>query len=478
MKHRFFKICLIATALALLGTLAGCGSDENEQDTPRYDSKTHYYMRSKGIGYCENLKGNVHILFVWVDDVSDAWTEADKQAVLPALEHGMETLETQAKAQNVELSFSKEHINATIDVEATEFGDDWKNEALVAAGYKSVGETQQELEKKHGVSSVPIVFLLNRNGRAYAYSRNTERGAESVALYASDPSAFAHEILHLYGAVDLYVLDETIELAERLFPKSIMLYGDEVDELTMYLIGWKTEATPAAAEFLAETQSLTAEYVDRKNKTDQHTGWGNIEWMGGVYKGEVVVGVPHGQGVLTFEDGSVYDGQWDGGYCQGEGSITWADGSSYVGSWYGNDRHGKGVYTWADGSVYDGDWVEGRIEGKGKLSYPDGSYYDGEWKNDKWDGYGVYQWADGTRYEGEWKDDYRCGEGKETYPDGSYYEGNWEDGMRNGYGVFVWADGTRFEGNWKSDKQHGKGKQISPDGTVTEGRWIYGSLVE
>lgn len=477
MKKHFLRICLLALAVALLCALTGCRSDKDE-DAQGFDSRTHYYMQRKGIGYCEKLTGDVHILFVWVDDAISAWNDSDKQTVLFELEKGIQMLETQAKAQNVELSFSQEYIESKIDIEAGEFQKDWKNEALVAAGYKSVGETQQEIEQKRGVSSAPIVFLLNCNGRAYAYSRSLERGAESVALYASDPSAFAHEILHLYGAVDLYVLDETIELAERLLPQSIMLYGDEIDDLTMYLIGWKTELTPAAAEFLTETQTLTAEYIDRKNKKDQHTGWGNIEWMGGTYKGEVVVGVPHGQGVLTFEDGSVYDGQWDGGYCQGEGSITWTDGSSYVGSWHSNYRHGKGVYTWADGAVYDGDWVEGRIEGKGKLSYPDGSCYDGEWKNDKWDGYGVYQWSDGTRYEGEWKEDYRCGEGKLTYSDGSCYEGEWEDDMRNGYGVFTEADGTRFEGNWRSDQKHGKGKQISPDGTVTEGRWIYGTLIE
>ena len=478
MKQHFVRICLLALALALLCASAGCGSDEKEEDASRFDSKTHYYLQRKGIGYCEKLTGDVHILFVWVDDALDAWNESEKKAVLPVLERGMDTLETQAASYGVTLSFAQTYTEAVIDIEADEFENDWKNDALVAAGYKSVGETQQELEQKHGVSSVPIVFLINRNGRAYAYSRSGERGAESVVLYASDPYAFTHELLHLYGAEDLYVLDETVELAERLLPDSIMHDGDKIDDLTLYLIGWKTELTPAAEEFLVGTKLLTAEYIARKTQKDQHSGFGKMEWAGGIYNGELVAGIPQGKGTLTFDDGSFYDGQWEGGYCHGQGTFTYSDGSSYVGSWHSNFRHGKGVYTWADGTVYDGDWVEGEMEGKGKMTYADGSYYDGEWKDGRSNGYGVGVWPDGKRYEGEWKDDYCCGEGKETYADGSYYEGAWEDGMRNGYGVFVEADGTRYEGNWMRDKKHGKGKLISPDGTVTEGRWLNGKLVE
>jgi len=36
----------------------------------------------------------------------------------------------------------------------------------------------------------------------------------------------------------------------------------------------------------------------------------------------------------------------------GEGVMTYADGSSYDGMWAADKRHGKGTFTWPDESTY------------------------------------------------------------------------------------------------------------------------------
>jgi len=41
-------------------------------------------------------------------------------------------------------------------------------------------------------------------------------------------------------------------------------------------------------------------------------------------------------------------------------------------------QHGNGVLTWKDGSVFDGDWRNGSAEGKGKFSHPNGDVYKGD----------------------------------------------------------------------------------------------------
>ena len=58
-------------------------------------------------------------------------------------------------------------------------------------------------------------------------------------------STFVHEIFHLFGAIDLYNLDdERLMLAKKYFPDDVMLtIWDEINlceigELTLFLIGW------------------------------------------------------------------------------------------------------------------------------------------------------------------------------------------------------------------------------------------------
>ncbi len=52
------------------------------------------------------------------------------------------------------------------------------------------------------------------------------------------------------------------------------------------------------------------------------------------YKGDVVVGKPHGFGVVVYPDGNKYVGYWMNGLFHGQGIYTIAsDGYSYVGKY-------------------------------------------------------------------------------------------------------------------------------------------------
>ena len=72
-----------------------------------------------------------------------------------------------------------------------------------------------------------------------------------------------HELLHQFGAVDLYYPKEVVEIAKLFLPKSIMNDGYEIDPLTEYLIGWKESLSYNAALFLARTQHFTVEYINQ-----------------------------------------------------------------------------------------------------------------------------------------------------------------------------------------------------------------------
>ncbi|MCA9469133.1 MAG: hypothetical protein KC643_27320, partial [Nitrospira sp.] len=38
----------------------------------------------------------------------------------------------------------------------------------------------------------------------------------------------------------------------------------------------------------------------------------------------------------------------------GQGKITWPNGSQYEGEWQADKRHGQGKGTWSNGSQYEG----------------------------------------------------------------------------------------------------------------------------
>ena len=91
--------------------------------------------------------------------------------------------------------------------------------------------------------------------------------------------------------------------------------------------------------------------------------------------------VPHGQGILTYEDGAVYEGKWKDGKKHGEGILTCQSGEKYKGKWKDDKMDGEGILTYADGNVYKGEWKDGKRDGKGKVTYASGNKYEGEFKD-------------------------------------------------------------------------------------------------
>ena len=123
------------------------------------------------------------------------------------------------------------------------------------------------------------------------------------------------------------------------------------------------------------------------------------------HTGELKDNKPHGQGTLTYADGSLYSGGWKDGKLHGEGTFTGADGRLYSGGWKDDKKHGQGTFTGSKGSLYMyvGEWKDNKRHGHGTLTDTDGNSYSGGWKDDKFHGEGTFVYADGDSYSGEWK---------------------------------------------------------------------------
>ncbi len=108
------------------------------------------------------------------------------------------------------------------------------------------------------------------------------------------------------------------------------------------------------------------------------------------------------------------------------------DAGTYTGQVVDGVPHGLGTMTYLDGRVIEGEFLHGTIQGKAKLTYPDGAVLEGEWENGMLIE-GTYSF-EGYKYVGEFKDGQRHGQGRGAYADGRLYVGEWKDGLPNGQG--------------------------------------------
>jgi len=137
-------------------------------------------------------------------------------------------------------------------------------------------------------------------------------------------------------------------------------------------------------------------------------GWYESCFEGdGKFEGEIVNGVPNGEGTQTWSNGDKYIGGWKNGKQHGQGTLTWSKGSKYIGGWKEGERNGQGTMTHSDGGKYVGEYKDGKQNGQGTETYPSGSKYVGEWKDGKRHGQGSRSWSDGLEWVGEWRDNYK-----------------------------------------------------------------------
>jgi len=78
------------------------------------------------------------------------------------------------------------------------------------------------------------------------------------------------------------------------------------------------------------------------------------------YEGEILTGVPGGQGTITFPSGSTYVGEFRDGKRTGQGTMTYSDGGKYEGKWKDGKQHGQGTFTFTDGRKWTGEFRENK----------------------------------------------------------------------------------------------------------------------
>jgi len=262
-----------------------------------YSFKRIDYRRGIQNNVCKVLKNNVLVYFIFVDSKETSpWTEFDIRSTIDSISVAIKWLEFQARQNGVSLNIITDFYigeEYTTIKKALPMGSIIKSisEPNLKRGLEALNLWADNIARKAGTSfnimekdGIPEIKNPKDKERLVAYLRDTKQ-VESIALlymvnnyFRNDisisvntmnthdvefaivsykyPSIIAQNILHLFGAADLYKTqyrrnEKKIAVAGEYFPDDIMqdvyaisLSKLKVGKFTQYLIGWNQRLEP------------------------------------------------------------------------------------------------------------------------------------------------------------------------------------------------------------------------------------------
>lgn len=241
-------------------------------------------------GSVSHCSGNTVICSVFVNDRQESWdfskTEdmTRREQILTYLGIACDYLQEQAEAYNWSLDFiydfdAEDDLAYTCSMDLDHDSDGWESGIW---SYIDEHIPTEALLKKYDAENILFLTCMNtdENNTAITCTRSWYPGMpypyEYISLYfmesgiVNPPAVYAHEILHCFGAPDLYAADEEygiddsfVALVGEKLPNDIMYCcsdmdsGDyvydritnEISEVTAYYIGW-TEMPPSKFFYL------------------------------------------------------------------------------------------------------------------------------------------------------------------------------------------------------------------------------------
>lgn len=185
--------------------------------------------------------------------------------------------------------------------------------------------------------------------------------------------------------------------------------------------------------------------------------------------------------IKNFEDGSCYEGSLDfEGKFHGNGKLTYANGSSIEGKFVHGHEPATAKFTFPDGDIYEGTFDKNNLfHGEGKFSFLNGRNFEGNFEHGNVVGNVRYSYPNGNVYEGPLdKENEPDGRGKLTLKNGDTVEGKFVNGQHPAFGKCTFANGDIYVGGFEKGKLCGKGKITYANGDTLEGIFLDGKVVE
>jgi hypothetical protein len=218
------------------------------------------------------LTGKVYILSAFIGSETEDWTKEEKDKVFALQREACTFIQKQAKNYKENVSFQE----GTFGYDKTLYFDelpsgqgsgkepvDWVGRVLKKAGYKNNLDFSNWVKKNTTCTNSIVLIYLNKSGVSYALPASTEMNQElyfneGCLVYSYYDTAkkkplcaatIAHEMLHTFGAWDLYTTfaqsNDREKKARTIYPNDIMLRTSyninelEIGKLTAWLVGWK-----------------------------------------------------------------------------------------------------------------------------------------------------------------------------------------------------------------------------------------------
>ena len=254
MKDSLIKaVVILAVIVQILAVLPSCALAEE-----------HFAVRARNKGPNKKLLGNAEVVVVLVSTPAHPWTDKKRNELFKVCDSSVKIMNSCARKYKANLNMTWGYVEFSIPYEySSDLKWYWH---IVNKIYqrKNMDEICAAYRRDDHKDESAVVFMFNSWDTSHTYEvTEPEKWNEEFCVIFCDTKMhdnyLTHEVLHLYGAIDLYDYHgEGVEkVAMKYFKNSDMrIVSHEVDELTAYLVGWTDTPSRKAQAFLDETKGL------------------------------------------------------------------------------------------------------------------------------------------------------------------------------------------------------------------------------
>lgn len=232
------------------------------------DSQPKRILETQNTGNAKTLRGTCYMIHFFVDTPDAKWSLDEAKAIVDDMPNAWQYIQRQAAAYGVEDIVFKDsyyYIESPSNITDSTYSDSWVADTLDAIGLDAFSDVTAYANIPQ-YSNYTVLFHINTTGRSFALMDNGHGFYDEYSVifqkdskYIGGASTCVHEVLHNFGAIDLY--DEALsekgdQLAAIYFPNDIMrvsyanTYRACVGLLTAKLVGWCDSVPPQITAFL------------------------------------------------------------------------------------------------------------------------------------------------------------------------------------------------------------------------------------
>lgn len=241
-------------------------------EIPFAEFKNAFALRGKNMGCSVQLRGRVVLVAFLINDGESHWDDESQKIFAECLKQSTNTLMDSSNLGREDLDIAYAYCQVTVPYPVEKRNSNrFVQDVLRQFGYEDVQSYQQHYENKFARDEACVSFVFNKSFRSYAVSVSGTAAPEGensagneysiVAFNPKNPTdsqrTFIHELMHQFGAVDLYYPERVKIEAQQYLPGSIMNGGSNIDDLTRYVIGWTDDLSQNAQAFLRTVSKIS-----------------------------------------------------------------------------------------------------------------------------------------------------------------------------------------------------------------------------